>query len=101
MEILAIDVGGQHVKVLTTGQTEPRKMESGRALTAAGMVDGVKRMTADWSYAFVSLGYPGQVVHNMPAHDPINLGPGWVGFDFAAAFGRPSTPRMAPAATAR
>src|SRR5512143_3737138 len=90
MEILAIDVGGQHVKVLTTGQTEPRKMESGRALTAAGMVDGVKRMTADWSYAFVSLGYPGQVVHNMPAHDPINLGPGWVGFDFAAAFGRPT-----------
>jgi polyphosphate glucokinase len=88
-KVLAIDVGGQHVKVLATGQTEPRRMNSGPKLTAAQMVEGVKGMTADWEYDVVSLGYPGQVVHNMPAHDPINLGPGWIGFDYMAAFGRP------------
>jgi polyphosphate glucokinase len=46
-------------------------------------------MTSDWAYEVISLGYPGQVVHNMPAHDPANLGPGWIGFDYAAAFGKP------------
>ncbi len=54
------------------------------------MVKGVKEMTADWTYDVVSLGYPGQVVHNMPAHEPVNLGKGWVGFDYEAAFGRPT-----------
>src|SRR5690349_9614902 len=88
MQILAVDIGGSHVKVLATGQ-QPRRMDSGRTLTAAAMVEGVKAITADWSYEVVSLGYPGQVVHNMPAHEPINLGPGWIGFDFAAAFGKP------------
>src|SRR5579872_4055364 len=89
MQILAIDVGGQHVKVLVSGQSEPRRMASGRRLTAADMVRGVKAMAADWAYEAVSLGYPGQVVHSMPAHEPINLGPGWVGFDYQAAFEKP------------
>jgi polyphosphate glucokinase len=90
MQILAVDVGGSHVKVLVNGQTESRRMISGRTLTAAQMVQGVKALTADWSYDVVSMGYPGQVVHDMPAHEPINLGPGWLGFDFAAAFGKPT-----------
>ena len=85
MQILAIDVGGQHVKVLVSGQAEPRKMNSGRKLTATQMTDGVKAMTTDWTFDVISLGYPGQVVHNMPAHEPVNLGKGWVGFDYAAA----------------
>lgn len=89
MQILAVDVGGQHVKVLATGQSESRRMVSGPSMTAEQMVAGVKDMTRDWAYDVVSLGYPGQVVHNMPAHDPINLGSGWIGFDYAAAFGRP------------
>ena len=89
MQILAIDIGGQHVKVLVSGQTVPRSMVSGPRLTASGMVSGVKTMTADWSYDVVSMGYPGQVVHNRPAHDPVNLGPGWIGFDYGGAFGKP------------
>jgi polyphosphate glucokinase len=89
MQILVIDVGGQHVKVLVSGQSEPRRMDSSRKLTAAAMVEGVKAMTTDWPYDVISLGYPGQVVHNMPAHEPINLGPGWLGFDYGAAFGKP------------
>jgi polyphosphate glucokinase len=89
LQVLAIDVGGQHVKVLVTGQVEPRRMDSGPQLSAAAMVEGVKALTTDWTYDVVSLGYPGQVVHNMPAHEPVNLGPGWIGFDYQAAFARP------------
>jgi predicted NBD/HSP70 family sugar kinase len=90
MKILAVDVGGSHVKALATGQSVPRRMVSGPTMDAATMVRGVKDMTADWEYDVVSLGYPGQVVHNLPAHDPANLGHGWIGFDYAAAFGRPT-----------
>ena len=89
MKILAIDIGGQHVKVLMSGETAPRRMASGSRLTPAQMVDGVKAITQDWPYDVVSLGYPGQVGHNIPAHDAVNLGKGWIGFDYGAAFGKP------------
>jgi predicted NBD/HSP70 family sugar kinase len=89
MQILVVDVGGQNVKVLLSGETQPRRVASGPRMTAQQMVEGVKSLTADWDYDVVSLGYPGQVVHNMPAHDPVNLGPGWIGFDYPGAFGKP------------
>ena len=53
------------------------------------MVEAVQEMAADWKYEAVSIGYPGQVGDHGPRSEPGNLGPGWVGFDFAAAFGRP------------
>ena len=87
--ILVIDVGGTHVKVLVTGEKEPRKIPSGPAMTARRMVQQVKRLTADWHYDAVSIGYPGPVVHGRPLREPFNLGPGWVGFNFSRAFGRP------------
>jgi polyphosphate glucokinase len=90
VKILVVDVGGTHVKLLASGQTEERKFDSGPDMTAQQMVDGVKQLTADWEYEAVSLGYPGPVAHDAPIKEPVNLGPGWVGFDFAAAFGRPT-----------
>jgi polyphosphate glucokinase len=89
VNVLVVDVGGTHVKVLVTGQTVGRKLDSGRAMTAEAMVAAVKALTADWEYEAVSIGYPGPVVHDAPFKEPANLGPGWVGFDYAAAFGRP------------
>jgi polyphosphate glucokinase len=89
MKVLVVDVGGTHVKVLVTGQTEPRKFLSGPKLTAARMVSGVKKLARDWKYEAVSIGYPGPVLHDRPIADPCNLGHGWVGFKFRAAFGRP------------
>jgi polyphosphate glucokinase len=89
MNVLVIDVGGSHVKFLLTGQTRHTKFESGPTLTAPQMVEQVRQMTADWKYDVVSIGYPGPVVHGKPIEEPVNLGPGWVGFDFEAAFGRP------------
>lgn len=89
MKILAIDVGGTHVKVLASAQREPRKFKSGPSLTPARMVKQVRRLTADWPYDAVSIGYPGLVVHGRIAAEPRNLGRGWVGFDFGRAFKRP------------
>ena len=52
------------------------------------MVAGVKKMTRDWEYDAVSIGYPSKVLQGRPFAEPRNLGRGWVGFDYAAAFGR-------------
>jgi len=89
MHVLVVDVGGTHVKILATGQKAPREFPSGPTLSAAQMVDGVKTLGAEWAYDAVSIGYPGPVLHGRPIAEPRHLGPGWVGFDYRAAFGRP------------
>jgi polyphosphate glucokinase len=89
MRVLAIDVGGTHVKVLLSGEQTPRKFESGPALKPNEMVKGVKQITKDWKYETISIGYPGPVVQNRPVLDPYNLGKGWVGFPFERIFGCP------------
>ena len=77
------------MKILATGQAEPRKFASGKDLTPRKMVAGVKGLAENWKYDVVSIGFPGQVVGNRAVTEPRNLAHGWVGFDFAAAFGRP------------
>lgn len=88
-KVLVIDIGGTHVKVLATGQCEPRKVLSGPAMTPAKMVNAVMAMTTGWKFDLVSMGYPGPVVLGKPLHEPWNLGGGWVGFNFGKAFNRP------------
>jgi hypothetical protein len=87
--ILVIDIGGTKVKILATGQTEPRKASSGKSFTPAKLVEKVRALAAGWSYDAITIGYPGLVGAHGPRAEPGNLGPGWVGFDFAAAFGLP------------
>jgi polyphosphate glucokinase len=89
MNVLVIDIGGNSVKVLVSGETDPRKFPSGPALTPRQMVSGVLKLTEDWKYDAISIGYPGRVRDNRPVSDPVNLGHGWVRFDFAKAFGVP------------
>ncbi len=86
---LAIDVGGTHIKVMHSPRSKERRFKSGRSMTAQRAVSNILKLTSDWSYDRVSIGYPGPVVHNRPIAEPHNLGIGWVGFDFAQAFGRP------------
>jgi polyphosphate glucokinase len=88
--VLAIDIGGTHVKVRCNTSTEERKADSGLQMTAAKMVSAVQKMTKDWKYDVVSMGYPGLVLHGKIACEPHNLGPGWVKFEFAKAFGKPT-----------
>ena len=87
--ILAVDIGGTKLKVLASGETEPRKAKSGPKLTPEKMVDEVKALAKGWRYDAVSVGLPAQVGPNGPVGEPGNLGPGWVGFDYAAAFDCP------------
>lgn len=89
MKVLAVDVGGSHVKILATGQRQKREVVSGPKMTARQMVSRVKRLSEGWAYNAVSVGFPGPVLHNRPVAEPYNLGPGWIGFDFESAFDLP------------
>ncbi len=85
--VLVIDVGGSHVKILATGQDKPRRFDSGPTLTPDLMVSGVQKLAGDWKYDGVTIGYPGPVVRGRPMLEPHNLAPGWVQFDYEKAFG--------------
>jgi polyphosphate glucokinase len=89
MNVLVVDVGGTHIKVLVTGEREARKFPSGPTLTAKQMVTWVKKVTEDWKYDAVSIGFPGPVLRNRPVAEPHHLGNGWVGLNYRAAFGCP------------
>jgi polyphosphate glucokinase len=89
MKVLVIDVGGHSVKILASGQNERREFPSGPTLTADQMVTGVKQLAEGWGHDVVAIGYPGPVLHGRPVAEPHNLGPGWLGFDYQAAFGCP------------
>jgi polyphosphate glucokinase len=89
MDILVIDVGGTHIKVLATGRKKRLEFRSGPKMTAKEMVLKVREATTDWHYSVVSIGYPGPVLHGKPVSEPRHLGDGWVGFDFKKAFGCP------------
>jgi polyphosphate glucokinase len=86
MNVLVVDVGGTNIKILATGHEEPRKIPSGPTMSAEQMVAEVKELAGDWMYDAVSIGYPGLVLRGQVALEPHNLAPGWMGFDFEAAF---------------
>jgi len=88
-KILVLDVGGTNIKVQATGQKQPRKIPSGPDMTAKDMVRDVKAATRDWKYDRVSIGYPGPVIAGHPVREPVNLGGGWVGFNYKKALGCP------------
>ncbi len=88
-KVLVLDVGGSHVKIRMTGRTEEVKIESGRHLSPDGMLSALRMQLHDWNYDVVSIGFPALIVHGRIAHEPVNLGKGWLGFDFQAEFGCP------------
>ena len=88
--VLAVDVGGSHVKALTSNRKERRRFVSGRSLTPEQMVAGTLEAAAGWTWSRVTVGIPAPVRGGKVVHDPVNLGAGWVGFDYEAAFGKPT-----------
>jgi predicted NBD/HSP70 family sugar kinase len=89
VKILVVDIGGNNVKLLVSGEKAPRKVPSGPTLTAARMASSVRKAVAGWKYDGVTIGFPGPVKGGRPAAEPVNLGGGWVRFDYARAFGKP------------
>jgi polyphosphate glucokinase len=88
--VLAVDVGGSHVKVLASNESERRRFKSGPSLTAEQMVSGVLETVQGWTWDVASVGIPTPVRGGKVIAEPINLGEGWVGFDYEAAFGKPT-----------
>jgi polyphosphate glucokinase len=89
VNILTIDVGGTHVKILVSGETEGRRFPSGPKMTPAAMISGVKALADGWKYDVATIGFPGPVKAGHIIGEPHNLASGWIGFDFAAALGCP------------
>jgi polyphosphate glucokinase len=90
-KILAVDVGGSHVKLLLSGgDHEARRFESGPDLGPKEMVERIGALTEDWPYGAVSVGIPAPVHGGRVVADPVNIGPGWIWFDFPKAFGKPT-----------
>jgi polyphosphate glucokinase len=87
--ILVIDVGGSHVKFRVGPRGRIHRFRSGPDMTAADMCRRVRKVVGELSCAAVSIGYPGLVLRGRIAAEPFNLGPGWIGYDFAKALGGP------------
>jgi polyphosphate glucokinase len=87
VNVLAVDIGGTHIKFRTQRHTKPVKIDSGKKMTPEKMMAAIHENARDWKYDHVSLGYPGPVVHDVPLADPFNLGKGWAKFDYKKAFG--------------
>lgn len=90
MRVLAVDVGGRHVKALVQGESDRRRFRSSPELTPGQMVEGTLGVVDGWDFDHVSVGVPAPVHDGKVVRDPVNLGPGWQGFDYEAAFGRPT-----------
>ena len=88
--VLAVDVGGSHVKALASNQKERRRFVSGPTLTPEEMVAGTLKAVEGWRWSAVTVGIPTPVRGGKVVAEPVNLGDGWVGFDYEAAFGKPT-----------
>jgi polyphosphate glucokinase len=88
--VLAVDVGGSHVKALVSNRRERRRFASGQSLTAEEMVAGTLKAVEGWRWSAVTVGIPAPIRAGRPIAEPVNLGDGWVGFDYEAAFGKPT-----------
>jgi predicted NBD/HSP70 family sugar kinase len=89
MKILVLDVGGTHVKMRLSEQEEVRKFDSGHLMSPQQMIDAVRANTKDWPYDVVAIGFPAPIINGKIAKEPVNIGPGWVGFNLEAGLGKP------------
>ena len=91
MKVLVIDIGGSNIKILATGQAERIKIPSGVDFTPQQLVSLVQEATTKeaWEFEVVTIGFPGVVKLGKIVANPVNLGKGWVDFDFEKAFGCP------------
>ncbi len=87
---LVVDIGGNKIKLACGTAEERRKAPSAPDLTPERAMATIRELAADWRYDRVTVGCPGPVRDGRLVGEPVNLGGGWVGFDFAAAFGRPT-----------
>ncbi|HYJ05940.1 MAG TPA: ROK family protein [Chthoniobacterales bacterium] len=88
-KILVIDIGGTHVKLMIS-RTEKRKFDSGPKLSPRQLIAQVKKTAEGWKYDAISIGFPAPVHKGRIMKNPKHLAPGWVGWNFAKSFGKPT-----------
>lgn len=89
MQILVVDIGGLSVKLAVTGDAQPRSFPTPPHMTPQQLMQAIGETARDWRYERVSVGFPGPIRGNRPLREPVNLGTGWVDFDYRGAFGCP------------
>jgi len=89
MQILVVDIGGLSVKLAVTGGAQSRSFPTPPHMTPQQMMQAIGESARDWRYERVSIGFPGPIRDNRPLREPVNLGAGWVDFDYRGAFGCP------------
>jgi predicted NBD/HSP70 family sugar kinase len=87
--VLSVDVGGSHVKARVSTGEDVRRFNSGSKLKPDRMAKRMVELTEGWEFDVVSIGVPAPVHGNRLVHEPVNLGRGWVAFDYEQAFERP------------
>jgi len=87
--ILVVDIGGTHVKLRVDNRGPIREFASGPKMTPGRMMRKIRKLMRGVRYDAVSVGYPGVVIRGRIVANPHNLGNGWLGYDFARAFGKP------------
>jgi polyphosphate glucokinase len=88
-KILMIDVGGTNVKLMVSGKNEVCKVPSGPAFTAKQMAKEVLAATMDWNYDVITMGYPSLIEDGRLVREPLNLGGGWLTFNYEKVFKKP------------
>jgi hypothetical protein len=86
--ILVVDVGGTHVKLMIS-RAMKRKFKSGPRMTPRAMVLQIQKTIEGWNFDSISIGFPSPVGEGRIMSEPKHLGKGWVGFNFEKALGKP------------
>ena len=76
MKVLAIDIGGTHVKLLVTGQKEHGEFDSSPGLTPAMLLAGARKLANNWKYVTLSFGYPDRSVITGRSPNRLTWAPG-------------------------
>lgn len=89
MNTVVLDIGGTALKVWLPEASEPVKIETGRKFTGRQFVRVTKETIGAQRVDRISVGFPGLVRWGEITDEPINLGRGWKGLDFAQEFEGP------------
>jgi predicted NBD/HSP70 family sugar kinase len=87
-KVLVVDIGGTNVKLLMSLRDQ-RKFASGPRMKPKEMIVKLKEAVHGWKFNAISIGFPAPVRQGRIARDPKHLGPGWAGFNFRKALGKP------------
>jgi predicted NBD/HSP70 family sugar kinase len=78
------------VKIAFSDQHSEVKVLTGPTMTPDKMMRRVLPEVRGKPFDAVTIGYPGLVAHGRIAREPVNLGPGWMGYNFERLLRRPT-----------